>query len=125
MSGVTLDAGALLGVERRSARMTALLDLARANGRLLRIPAPVVAQVWRGGPRSAAIARLLGAPDVTVVPLDHRQARAVGVVLAHSGTADVVDAAVIVCAREHGDAVVTSDPDDLRRLDPTLRLVAL
>lgn len=125
MSGVTLDAGALLGVQRHSARMTALLDLARRHDRALRVPAPVVAQVWRGGPRSALVARLLSSPDVAVVPLDDRRARAVGVVMASSGTSDVVDAAVVVCAREHQDAVITSDPADLRRLDPTLSVMTL
>ena len=126
VTGVTLDAGALLGLERQSARITALLDLARRHGRPVHVPAAVVAQVWRGGPRSAPVARLLNSPDVTVIDLDDARARAVGLLLAGSGTSDVVDAAVVVCAREHGDAsVVTSDPDDLRRLDPTLRLVAL
>lgn len=125
MTGVTLDAGALLGVERRAARMTALLDLAREHDRSVRVPAPVLAQVWRGGPRSALVARLLKTSHVTVVPLDDARARAAGAVLAHSGTADVVDAAVVICAREHGDAVVTSDPEDLRVLDPALSLMTL
>jgi hypothetical protein len=37
--------------------------------------------------------------------------------LASSGTGDIVDAHVVVCARRAGQAVITSDPDDLRRLD--------
>ena len=126
MTGVTFDAGALVGLERRSARMIALLDLAQLHGRPVHVPAPVVAQVWRGGPRSAPLARLLNAPDVTVVAFDDARGRAVGLLLAASGTSDVVDAAVVVCAHEHADdAVVTSDPQDLRRLDPTLRLAVL
>ena len=38
-----------------------------------------------------------------------------------SRTSDVIDASVVVCAREqtHG-TVLTSDPHDLRHLDPTL-----
>ena len=126
MTGVTFDMGALVGLERRSARMIALLDLAQLHGRPVHVPAPVVAQVWRGGPRSASVARLLNAPDVTVVAFDDARARAVGLLLAASGTSDVVDAAVVVCAHEHADdAVVTSDPQGLRRLDPTLRLAVL
>ena len=126
MTGVTLDAGALVGLERHSARMIALLDLARLHRRPVHVPAPVVAQVWRGGSRSAPVARLLNAPDVTVVAFDDARARAVGLLLVASGTSDVVDAAVVVCAHEHADdAVVTSDPEDLQRLDPTLRLAVL
>lgn len=125
MTGVTLDAGALLGVERQSARMKALLDLARQHDRPLRVPAPVLAQVWRGGPRSALVARLLRTPDVAVVPLDEGRARAAGVLLANTSTSDVVDAAVVICAREHEDIVITSDPDDLRALDAGLTLMTL
>jgi hypothetical protein len=35
----------------------------------------------------------------------------------------VVDVSVVVCARERGHAVVTSDPDDLRAIDPKLELL--
>ncbi|GAC1445242.1 MAG: hypothetical protein NVS3B26_11360 [Mycobacteriales bacterium] len=125
MIGVTLDAGALVGIDRGSSRMLSLLDLARSNDRQLRVPAPVVAQVWRSGPRAARLARLLNSPDVLVVPLDGRRARAVGVLLANSGTSDVADGAVVVCAREFDDSVITSDPGDLRVLDPALELMVL
>lgn len=125
VSGLTLDAGALIGFERRSARVTQLLRTARDEHLDIRIPVAVVAQVWRGGPRAARVARLLGASDVEIVPLNDVRARAVGRLLGGRSSTDVVDASVVVCALEHADAVVTSDPDDLRRLDPTLRLVAL
>jgi hypothetical protein len=36
-----------------------------------------------------------------------------------AGTADVIDASVIITAREHGDTIVSSDVPDLRRLDPS------
>jgi len=58
------------------------------------------------------------------VPLDRVDATAVGRLLAGSGTSDVVDAHVVHCARRRAQQVVTSDPDDLRRLDPTLGLLA-
>ena len=125
MTGLTLDAGALIGRARRAARVVELLRAARDQQLDIRVPAAVVAQVWRGGPRAAPLARLLRASDVSVVGLTAPRARAVGQLLGLRGLADVVDASVVVCAREHSDAVVTSDPDDLRRLDPTLRLVAL
>jgi hypothetical protein len=45
--------------------------------------------------------------------------------LAASGTSDIVDAHVVICGRRAGQQVVTSDPDDLERLDPSLPLVRI
>jgi predicted nucleic acid-binding protein len=45
--------------------------------------------------------------------------------LAASGTRDIVDAHVVVCARRSRQPIVTSDPDDLRRLDPAAVLVPI
>jgi hypothetical protein len=42
-----------------------------------------------------------------------------------AGTRDVIDAAVVLSAREHEVPIATSDPEDLRRLDPSVRLVAV
>jgi len=36
-----------------------------------------------------------------------------------------VDAHVVVCARRKGQAILTSDPQDLRKLDSTIPLVAV
>jgi hypothetical protein len=49
----------------------------------------------------------------------------VGRLLAASGTSDVVDAHVVICARRAGQQAVTCDPDDLRALDPTLGVVTV
>jgi len=49
----------------------------------------------------------------------------VGRLLAASGTSEIADAHVVVCARRSEQHIVTSDPDDLRVLDPTVRLIAL
>ncbi|WP_051182838.1 hypothetical protein [Nocardia vinacea] len=79
--------------------------------------------VWRNSPRQHPIGRLLGAAGVQVIDLDRRHAQAVGALLAGPGTADAVDAHVIVCARlTRARAVITSDPGDLRALDPNIRL---
>lgn len=123
MRGVTLDTGALIALERGSRRMIALLAVAEAEGASLAVPAGVVAQAWRGGARQARIARLLDAALTTVVPLDDLEARLVGVICGQVGVSDVVDVSVVVCARERGHAVVTSDPDDLRVIDPKLELL--
>jgi hypothetical protein len=42
-----------------------------------------------------------------------------------TGTADVIDASVVLVAREHRDIIVTGDPSDLRRLDPGAAIVPL
>lgn len=125
MKGLTLDAGALIGLDKQSARMHALLDTARAEGLHVRIPAPVLAQVFRDGRRQAALSRLIKLRRTEVVPFDQREARAAGVLLGLSGTTDVVDAAVVVCARQNHDTVVTSDTADMTALDPSLRLMVL
>jgi len=49
----------------------------------------------------------------------------VGRLLAGSGTSDIADAHVVICARRGDQPVVTSDPADLRRLDSALRLIPL
>jgi hypothetical protein len=59
------------------------------------------------------------------VPLTSLEAKRVGQLCGLTGTSDVVDASVVVVARNRGHGVVTSDPDDLRRLDPSLQLVVI
>jgi len=60
-----------------------------------------------------------------LIALDGPGATAVGLLLSRTGTADVVDAHVVVCARRAGQSVVTSDPGDLRSIAPELPLFAL
>ena len=124
-SGLTLDTGALLALERGDARVRALLQRAIENRLSLAIPAGVVAQAWRGGPRQARVARLLSDSDVEVTSLDDVTARAVGLLCGRSGHSDIVDVHVALLARERRHHVVTSDPDDLRSVDPSLRLITV
>lgn len=116
-----IDAGGLIAAERGSIFMSALVDeVERARG-LLVVPAPALAQVWRGGARQVLLARLLKLVVVEVEIGSQASWQRAGELCGATRTSDVVDAAVIVCARERGArAVVTSDPDDLRRLDPEL-----
>lgn len=123
--GLTLDTGALIGLERGDERVRSLLQRALAEEIPVAVPAGVVAQAWRGGPRQARIARLLADPDVHVVVLDDPTARAVGVLIARSGHHDVVDVSVTLCAAERGHVVLTSDPGDITTVDPRLALIAL
>lgn len=123
MSGVTLDTGALIALDRGDRRMTALLDRVRGDaGAVVSVPAGVLGQAWRDGRRQPRLARLLAATQTTVVPLDHAGARAVGMLLGAVGARDVVDASVVICARERRQGVVTGDAAALRHLDPGLPL---
>ena len=120
--GVTLDAGALIALERGDRHMIAVLqELALAGGRA-HIPTGVVGQVWRGGGRQATLSRFLASPQVEELVLDSALARACGELCAASGCSDVIDASVVLVARLHGEGVITSDVKDLRRLDPGARL---
>ncbi len=120
---VVLDAGALIAFERNDRKVLALVELALAHGGALHTPAGVVAQVWRDGRRQARLARLLGSGLMVLQPLDREEAQAAGVLCGRSGTHDTVDASVALLARRLRAKVVTSDPDDIRRIDPTLQLV--
>jgi PIN domain len=123
LTGFTLDTGALIALERGEDRIIALFDRALAMpDAVLHIPAGVLAQAFRGGPRQARLARLLRHSQTSVVPLDAAIAQVVGVLLGARGTDDVVDASVVICARRYRQPVVTGDPRDLLRLDPKLLL---
>jgi predicted nucleic acid-binding protein len=122
MPGATLDTGALIAIERGDRRMQALLDEAHLAAANLTVPAGVLAQAWRGTPRQARLARLLSLPNVTVAPLDEPTAKAAGILCGRSGTADVVDASVVLAARLNHQTAITSDPNNLRRIDPHIRL---
>lgn len=117
-----LDAGALIAFERLDRRTRA--TFARRRGPLI-IPAGVLAQVWRDGGKQIVLARLVRAEGTVVEPLDRERARAAGALLGRSGASDVVDASVVLSARAHKAVVLTSDPDDLRRIDPGLALETL
>ncbi len=123
MSGATLDSGALIAFERAKRKVVILVARALERGDVLAVPAGVVAQVWRDGTRQVRLVRLLASGVIEVVPLDDPTARAVGQLCGVSGAADVVDASVVLCARERGHRVVTSDAEDLRRIDPRIALV--
>lgn len=123
MKGLTLDAGALIALERRDRRLEILLKRARDHRAEIVIPAGALAQAWRDGRRQARLAKLVGSAEVTLEPLDDLLARQAGQLCGVTGTRDVVDASVVLCARARNHSVVTSDPDDLRRLDSKLELI--
>lgn len=125
MPGVTLDAGALFALDRSDRRVLVLLARAAESRARVTVPATALAQSIRRPERQVRLARLIRQPLTDVVALDRVDATNVGRLLAASGTGDIADAHVVICARRTGQRVVTSDSDDLRRLDPTLELLAI
>lgn len=123
MPGVTLDAGGLVAVDRNDRRVIVLLARAAETRSRVTVPASALAQAVRRPERQVRLARLVRQPTTDVIPLDRVDATNVGRLLAAGGTADVVDAHVVVCARRAHQRVVTSDPDDLRRLDPAIEVL--
>lgn len=119
--GVVIDAGAFIALERRNGVMVRLAQTFTDEGTPLVTSAGVVAQVWRGGGhRQVPVAFLLR--RTRVVDLTSAVARVLGQMLGATGQTDAVDAHVVFLARERGWPVLTSDPSDLRAIDPTLIL---
>lgn len=107
------DAGALVAAERRD--QTALIRhrAILTSGTEPLVPITVLAQVWRDGARQAQLARLLKSCEI--LSLEIPLGRAAGELCGRSGTADIVDATVVLTAGP-GDTIYTSDPNDLAKL---------
>ena len=125
MPGMTLDAGGLIALDRNDRRVIVLLARARETGARATVPATVLAQAIRLPERQARLSRLIRQPTTDVIGLGRVDATNVGRLLAASGTSDIADAHVVICARRADQPVVTSDPGDLRQLDPNIPLVIL
>ena len=124
-AGITLDAGALIALDRGDKRMIALLGQALVQNRRFRIPAGVVGQAWRDRRIQAVLARFLRTDEVEIVPLDEQLSRSCGELCGARGTSDVIDASVVILARERRDIIITSEPEDLRRLDPGSQIIRI
>ena len=123
MPGIALDAGALIALDRDDRRVIALLARTAETSERVTIPATALAQAVRRPELQARLARLVRQPTSDVVALDRVDATSVGRLLAASGTSDIADAHVVICARRARAAVATSDAADLRQLDPTLTII--
>ncbi|MCC7110473.1 MAG: PIN domain nuclease [Deltaproteobacteria bacterium] len=113
MSRLTLDAGALIALERSDRTLWAALRLAATASHDVVVPTTVVAQVWRGTAGQALLSRAL--QHCVLAPFDPR-ARAVGELCGRTRTRDLCDAHVALVASEQGGVLYTSDPEDLGRL---------
>jgi hypothetical protein len=112
--GVTYDTGALIAADRGERRMWARHRALLVRREVPTVPAPVVAQSWRGSNRQVLLARLLPGCDIDV--LDDGKARSAGALAARAATTDIVDACVVEGALRRHDLVVSSDEGDLRAL---------
>ena len=125
VNGVVFDAGGLIALERNDRRVFSILDTALEDGDRSIVPATALAQVIRNPARQVRLWRMIQFGKTEVIPLDGSQAQAVGALLARTSTSDITDAHVVICAQTAGYAIVTSDPLDLKRLDPSLRLIRI
>jgi hypothetical protein len=123
--GATFDTGGLMALERNNRQVVVLIARATEVGARITIPATALAQAIRRPERQVRLSRLIRQPTTDVVPLDRVDASSVGRLLSASATDDIVDAHVVLCARRAGQQVVTSGPDDVRRLDPQVVVVAV
>lgn len=124
MSGITLDTGALVAIERRKQRIKEILEYALATDRRITVPTAVIAEWWRG--RTDLRDAILDSVDVE--PLSEAFAKSAGDALAAVAGATVVDAIVMASAASRGDVVLTSDVLDLERLRgrfPAVRVLAV
>lgn len=128
---VTLDSGALIGMERNRQRGVMLLRAAREHRARLLAITPVISEWWRG--RTDVRDRIKRA--VTVVPLPPSAAEAAGVALGAIRTRKeraslAIDVMVVAFAALQGGALVcTSDVGDLepiaQRFFPSVRVLGV
>jgi len=114
MAGVTYDTGALVAAERNDRAMWALHAGFLAEEVVPTVPAPVLAEAWRGGGRQASLSRLLAMCEVE--PMSEDQARRVGVLAGKAAHDDIVDVTVVEGAARRRDAIVTSNDTHIRAI---------
>jgi hypothetical protein len=120
LMGVTYDSGALIAADKGERRMWARHRALLVRREVPTVPAPVVAQTWRGTGRQAQLARFL--TGCFVESLDDDRARSAGALAGQAAVSDVVDACVVEGALRRGDLVVSSDEDDLQRIASAVNL---
>ena len=112
--GITYDTGALVAADRGERRQWARHRALLARREVPCVPAPVLAQAWRGGNRQALLPRLLTGCHIEA--LDDTRARAAGTLAARAAATDIVDACVVEGALRRHDLIISSDPGDLQAI---------
>ena len=116
---VVLDSEGLSKLAAGDGRARGYLDIARARRAQVAVSAITLTETLRGGPRDAAVHRVLS--RITVVPVTAQIARQAGELLGAiglSGHRCAIDAVVAATAlgMERPIQLLTSDPDDMNRL---------
>jgi predicted nucleic acid-binding protein len=119
VTGLTLDTGALIALERRHARISRVVRAAAQTGMRITVPVAVVAEWWRGSSRIRELIRA----SLDIEPMDEDLAKSAGEALAVVKRASVVDAILMASAARRGDIVYTRDYEDLERLRAHFRAV--
>ena len=119
MSGVTLDAGPMIQLDRDERRVVALLALADETGIPVVIPGAALAQAIRQPARQPRLARLLRQPRTEVVALNVPTLPTSAACSSRAAQPTSPTPTSFSGARRSGATIVTSDPDDLHVLDPT------
>ena len=128
MRGFVFDAGAFIALERRVPLLLGILDEALHGTVQVVLPRTVIAQVWRGSPRQANVARLISAgrhhdSPVIIDELTAERAKEIGVMIGTTSHPDIVNVHVALAAAERSHAVLTSDDADIAGVNPALVLV--
>jgi hypothetical protein len=132
MTRYIFDSAALIQLERGNRMITGLLQRILDSEDEGVIPRTVLAEVWRGGPRQARLARALNRAErlrhgsLVIDELSPGRAMEIGEKIGRCGHDDIVDVNVVLCALPTGsqrtDALVlTADREDLLRVDERLK----
>jgi hypothetical protein len=113
VSGLVLDAGALIALERNDRPLWTALRVAASKHIDIVVPSTALAQAWRGTASQAMLGRAL---RQCVIASFDVLAPAVGELCGRAKTKDICDAHVALVAALRGDVLYTSDPADMRRL---------
>ena len=116
---MVLDSGAFIALEKGDPVMAHLVERFRREATPLITSAGVLAEIWRGG-HDSQIPIVFLLRHTRVIDLTQAIARVLGLMLGTARTRDPIDAHVVLLARERGWPVLSSDPADLRAIDPTL-----
>lgn len=109
-------------------RARAIAQVAYERGALLRVPAPVLAEVCRGSRFDAAVNVVLSRGAIVVTDLTREISQRAGALLtrARMSSANAIDAFVVATALEFDTAVIASgDTKDLSRLAAPYRQISL
>ena len=109
-------------------RTRAILQVARDDSAIVRVPAPVLAEVCRTPRLDAAINRVLAMKGIVIASLTDRVARRAGHLLARAklSSENAIDAFVVATALDYpASLIATGDVADIQRLASAFKQVRI